>query len=389
MNSTRFPYLLGALLFVTISVLPAQQPSTNAPSAKPPVRVVSQVHIVTDAPALPVTVSSTDPAVRYVGRFDLSAEPMAAWSASSVVIKFHGTDLNALLSDDKGRNVWQIEVDGQPTDKLLIGQGKHLYRLATGLSEGDHLARLVKATEIYEGTTQFLGFQLSAGGALLPAPVSPYRLEVIGDSISCGAAVDGKPGEIEANNVWENAYESYGEVTARRFGADYVCIAYSGRKLWPDNTVTELYDEITPVHPASVWDFSKFIPQAVIISLSTNDFGKKQPNGQPLDQVGWVAAYEKFIGRLRGHYPAADIYCASSPMLTGQKLTDSKACLMKIASDLNAAGDAKVHYLELPSQDHKDGIGGAYHPNAKTHQLIADVIVARLTQDLGWQPVSP
>jgi hypothetical protein len=188
--------------------------------------------------------------------------------------------------------------------------------------------------------------------------------------------------------VTENAYDTYGAITARKFNADSVCVAWSGHKMWPDNTMPELYDRIVPTNPKSLWDFTKFIPDAIVINLSTNEFGKKYPPENPFDQAGWVSAYEQFIARLRSHYPNAEIYCASSPMLTGEKLTASKACLTQIAAELTAKGDGKVQYLELPTQDPKDGIGGMHHPNVKTNQVMADLIASHLITDLSWKPVA-
>jgi len=341
--------------------------------------------VVEDAAALPVSIQDKDPHIRYVGRFDFSSHPMAEWVASSVLIKFHGTELNAKLFDQAGMNFWQIEVDGQPTSKMPLGKGEHRYRLASGLPVGDHTVRLMKATEAWTGSTQFLEFQLNEGGTLLQAPTSPCHVEVIGDSISCGAANEGKPGEARPSNQWGNAYYSYGAMTARKFGADYFCAAWSGWKMWPgpEKAIPNIYDRTLPTKENSVWDFSKFTADVVIINLSTNDFGK-YPD---LDLKGWIDAYEQFIARLRTHYPNAHIYCASSPMKTGKSLEASIECLTKITSDLNAKGDAKVHFIALPTQSPIDGIGGNKHPNIKSNERMAEVIAAQITKDLGWRPV--
>ena len=130
-------------------------------------------------------VPATDSAIRYIGRFDLAAKagPRCSWSASTVALKFRGADLNVQLKDD-GQNRFQVEVDGKPTIALQLHGGEHAYRVATGLPAGDHIVRLVKATEAMIGPTQILGFQLSAGGKLLPLPPANRRIEVIGDSIS-------------------------------------------------------------------------------------------------------------------------------------------------------------------------------------------------------------
>src|SRR5207248_2231555 len=113
-----------------------------------------------------------------------------------------------------------------------------------------------------------------ARGTLLPATPGPARrLEVIGDSISCGYGNEGKDQNEHFAAQTENACETYGFLTARRFGAGYACVAWSGKKMWPDNTVGEFYDRALPADPDSTWEFSKWTPDVVVINLATNDFG--------------------------------------------------------------------------------------------------------------------
>src|SRR5207253_1809808 len=107
-----------------------------------------------------------------------------------------------------------------------------------------------------------------------------------------------------------NAAMTYGAIAAREVGAEYVCIAWSGRKMAPDRTIGEVYDRILPFDPASRWDFAHWTPDVVLINLSTNDFGAKE---KPTEEA-WTTAYAAFIERLRANYPDATIYVATSPM---------------------------------------------------------------------------
>ena len=356
------------------------------PSAHAVPRPPLVVTTVTDVTALPVAVAVTDPALRYVGRFDTSkGDPGCEWTASSVVLKFQGTDLNAQM-EDPGKNYWEVEIDGSPAEKIALGTGSHLYKIASGLTSGEHLVRLVRATEAYNGHTQFHGFQLSQGGVLLPAPVPMHRLEVIGDSISCGDSNEGVPNVNNPSNVAENGYFSYGAMTARNLGADYSCIAWSGRTMWPKNTVPEIYDRIFPSDANSpMWDFSKWSPDAIVINLSGNDFGYG-----PVDQAAWDKAYENFIAVLRGHFPNAAIYCGTNVMLLGDKLAASKTAISQVVHDLNNAGDKNIRYLEFESEDQKNGgVGGHGHPSVKTDHIMAHKLTAQITMDLGWTAPVP
>jgi lysophospholipase L1-like esterase len=274
-------------------------------------------------------------------------------------------------------------VDGKPTFALQMRDGKHLYSVAQGLPPGEHTVRLVKATEAFCGVTQFLGFQVNQGGGLLPLPTPMRRIEVIGDSISCGYGNEADSKDEHFSPKTENVYFTYGAIAARQLAADYVCVAWSGKKMWPDNSIPEIYDRTLPQDAKSQWDFSQPKPDVVLINLATNDFGKSNP-----DEAGWMGAYKAFIARLRQHYPQAEIYCATSPMMgdwgVNKARTTVQGYLTRIVSDLNAAGDNKVHLIEFATQDAKNGIGADWHPSIKTHEIMANKMVATLRKDLGW-----
>ena len=336
---------------------------------------------VADAAALPVAILPMNPRVRYVGRYDDAdpAGPRCAWPAGSVTLKFRGTALNAALADTNNDR-WQVEIDGRPAQTLQMRDGHHVYQVASGLAPGVHTVRLVKATESFFGTAQFLGFQLSRGGSLLAVPIPPHRLEVIGDSISCGYGDEAASQNERFSPKTENAYFSYGATAARDLNADYMCIAWSGKTMWPKNTIPELYDRTLPTDADSRWDFARWTPDVILINLATNDFaGKTFP-----DQAGWTGGYSAFITRLRTHFPHAQIYCAIGPMLSGKALSTVQDYLTTMVASINAAGDTKVHLLEFATQDGRNGFGADWHPNVKTHKIMAEKLDATLQTDLGW-----
>ncbi len=339
------------------------------------------------AGARAAAVAATDPNVRYVGRFDTRdrAGPRCAWPASSVIVRFHGTNL-AVKVNESGDDRYDVVVDGKVDAVLALKKGEGTYPLAAGLPEADHRVEMVKRTESFVGVTQFLGFELNEGGKMLPPVKRAHRLEVIGDSISCGYGNEGKNQNEHFAAATENADEAYGALAARALGAEYVCVAWSGRKMWPDNTIPEIYDLALPADPKSKWDFSSWTPDAVVINLATNDFRSGNP-----DEEKWTKAYETFVDRVRKNYPKAEIYCASGSMLNDawpaeQKTrTTLRKYLTKIVEDEAAGGDKKLHVLEFEPQDMKNGMGSDWHPSVKTHQIMADKLAKTLEGDLGWK----
>jgi hypothetical protein len=89
------------------------------------------------------------------------------------------------------------------------------------------------------------------------------------------------------------------------------------------------------------------------------------------------------------------IYCSSGPMVKDDWPPEQKALttlnryLNSIVEDLKANGDARVCVLAFGAQDERDGvgkngIGSGWHPNVKTHELMAAMWVKALKKDLGW-----
>jgi lysophospholipase L1-like esterase len=341
-----------------------------------------------DAAALPVEVGITSANVRTMGRFDWreAAGPRCQWSASAITLRFQGTEVNAKIRDSNN-DILEIVIDGKPTSVLALQKGEHLYRIAGGLTNAARAVTLFKRTEAFVGIVQYEGFQLNAGGKMLAPPAPPkHRLEVIGDSISCGYGNEGANQNEHFTPATENAYLTYGAIAARKLNADYTCVAWSGKKMWPDNTIPELYDRALPTDAGSAWDFSRQAPDAVLINLATNDFGKENP-----DEKGWTDAYEAFIARARKNYPKAHIYCAAGSMMSDNypaghhALSTLRAYLTKIVADERASGDANISFLEFDPQDGKNGIGADYHPNVKTHEIMAEKLAEALTRDLKWK----
>ena len=344
------------------------------------------LHAVVGNPSLTANqISPTDPKIRYVGRFDNrdAAGPRCAWPASSVEITFQGSSLKATIKDT-GQDSLEVTVDGTQTKTLKLQQTAAEYDIASDLSGARHTAKLVKRTETFVGTVQFLGFQVQ--GKLLN-PSTPNRiLEVIGDSISCGYGNEGKAKEEHFAPNTENADKTYGAIASRALNADFVDIAWSGRTMWPTNSIPEIYNLALAADPTSTWDLKQQTPNAIVINLATNDFGKAIP-----DEKSWTEAYAAFIGRLRQRAPKARIYCASGPMMSDnwppkvKALSTLKAYLQDIVNLRASVGDKNIAIINFEVQNEaRDGIGSDWHPNVKTHHNMADLLTKTLHSDLGW-----
>jgi lysophospholipase L1-like esterase len=173
---------------------------------------------------------------------------------------------------------------------------------------------------------------------------------------------------------------TYGAIAARKLGAEVQIVAWSGRKLYPDNTMVEVYDRTLAMDANPKADLSGWVPGVVVIDLGTNDFGN---NKNPPQEKGWIDAYKAFIGTIRQTAPAAYVFVASGPMGTAANW-DKWA--KTVVADLREAGDKRIAYLPFATQDiNGDGIGGHWHPNLKTHAKMAERLKSEIEKAVGWR----
>jgi hypothetical protein len=150
--------------------------------------------------------------------------------------------------------------------------------------------------------------------------------------------------------------------------------------MWPDNTTPEIYDRVLPTMPEPIYDFKGSAPDAVIINLATNDFGRQNP-----DEKGWTDAYEAFIRRVWRHYPKAHVYASFGGMISDdypkghQVLSTVRGDLTRLVARMH---DPRLHLLEFDQQRLEDGIGAGYHPSVKTDGKMAARLDEALKRDV-------
>ena len=314
-----------------------------------------------------------------IGRFKGGDTGFASCEWPGSAVRFY-TDselfkvyFDASTNDDR----WQVDVDGKPIEILKLSKDIKEYTIKLPDAK-KHLVTLVRRTECFTGKTTFRGMDHSP----VPGPQRSKRLIlIVGDSISAGYGVDGAKKEEHYSVETSNAYMTYGWVAARLTHADPTIVAWSGRKMYPDNTMPEIFDYVLPNEKQGLaQDDPK--TQAILLNLATNDFGQGIPN-----EFKWTGSYRAFVLKLRGKFPAAHIYLATGSMMSDnwppkvKALTTVKGYLDSIVSFLK---DPKVHRIDFAIQDEKDGIGSDYHPNTVTQNKMGIHFAEALKKDLGW-----
>ena len=347
-----------------------------------------------------------DPNIQYMGRMDWSdlKAPRFAASAAQLRIKFSGTGASVRILDENrygtNKNYFEVLLDDEPAVKLTALKTQTSYEIAKDLPNGEHTLTIAKRTEPAVGYSSLLGLTIQ-GELLEPEPPAERRLEIIGDSISCGSGNEAADGSAECSEdgwgqPYHNGYLAYGPVMARALDAQYHVTAVSGIGLirnysskYDARPMPEVYDLMYPQEMTSpVWDTSQFIPDAVIVTLGTNDFSPGDSQREKMTVETYTAAYVDFVTTLRGYYPDAHIFGVSSPMLgdgwpepTDTSATDLKSAIAAMVEHFNSAGDDKVHQFNVTKLI---GTGCGTHPSAEQDASMAAELGDFVKTTLGW-----
>ncbi|MBC7795133.1 MAG: hypothetical protein H7Z43_15620 [Clostridia bacterium] len=136
------------------------------------------------------------------------------------------------------------------------------------------------------------------------------------------------------------------------------------------------------------WDASKFVPDAVVIALGTNDFSPGDSEREAMTVDEYTTAYIAFVEKLRGYYPDAHIFGMSSPMLgdgwpmaTDMSASNLKSAIAAMVEHFNTAGDANVHPITVTKVI---GTGCGTHPSAEQQASMGAEVATAVKTALGW-----
>ncbi|MBE9583756.1 electron transporter RnfD [Mucilaginibacter sp. JRF] len=337
-----------------------------------------------------VVIKNNDPHILYTGRVAVTdSNTMLSWTATTVKLNFKGTGVKVLLNDEAGDNFYNVIIDGKITSVLHPEKGKKEYILAADLPNIKHDLELFKRTEWSMGRTWLYQFSFDKGTLVLAAPKSKKRkIEVFGNSITCGYAVEDSTGQDRGTAPYENGYISYAAITARHFNADYYSTSKSGIGItisWFPLVMPEMYDRLYANDAAVKWDFSKYTPDLVIINLFQNDswLTQRPEHKEFISRFGTTAptpeqittAYLDFLKSVRAKYPKADIICALGNMDATRDGSPWPGYIKKAAEAIN---DKKVYTCFFP---YKKTPG---HPNPAEQQAMADQLISFIEKTIKW-----
>ena len=271
------------------------------------------------------------------------------------------------------------------------------------LPAGMHDIRVLKATEAdwNAGTPlpnylTFSGIEVSSSAVALPQPALPTRrLEFLGDSITAGFCnTDCIYGDrLDDNN--EAFGSSWDAQLGELLGAQIHTTAWSGLGMvrnccGGNTTMPEIFrrslatvnsDEELQV--SNVWDWSRWVPDALFINLGTND-----GDAVTDPDYDYVGVYTDLVLRARQHYGAElHVYLACGPMSDGY-------CdpVMETVTALGRRG-VHAHFLDQRGLIARcSGTGWCNldwshccgHPDVPVDTAMAAQAADIVREDLGW-----
>lgn len=328
---------------------------------------------------------ANDPNFQYIGRVDFSNPELPRFWSPGVTVraKFEGSSCEIQMNDEvmwgKSHNYITVVIDNQQPQRIKLKEKENKFMVAENLDDKPHTLLICKGTEAGIGYLEFVG--ISVMKLLKPDVLPARRIEFIGNSITCGAGNDtsvfpcGKGEWYDQNN----AYASYGQVTARLLNAQCVQTSVSGIGLIHSccNMNRIIFDVIDKVNldkkDSPLWNFSKYQPDVVSIMLGQNDGIQ--------DSAVFCTVYINFINRLRVYYPKATIICVTSPMADEKLVEFLKKSLDAIVANVNQNGDTNV-YRYFFSKRFNQGCGD--HPNIAEHAEIAQKLSGFIMKVKNW-----
>ena len=322
--------------------------------------------------------------VKFIGRFYIKDE--ITWlvlSGSSIEFYLTGKSAEINLAGD-GSSIYLAE-DQRPRyaiyadDKQLIdttmGELEKTIELFNNPEEKEIKIRIILLSEGSHGPIGIKNINVNSCSetVIRPSEYKKYRIEYIGDSITCAYGIECASTSEPFQTTTQNFEKSYAYLSAQELDADYSGVCYSGSGVAGGGS--QMPDHYTKTNAFTSyneeWDFTKFPNDVVLINLGTNDSGYAAESKH--DE--YIQKYASFLELIREKNPNAYIVCTLGMM-------GCENLFPLIEKAISLFGDEKVSSFLLPQQKIEDGIGSQYHPNAVTHAKAAKIVAEKIREIL-------
>lgn len=273
-----------------------------------------------------------------------------------------------------------VYVNGERKHDFLLDKPE--IKLEINAGEGKNVVRVIKLSE--SAMSGACIEYIESDGKIAPTAAKEHKLEIIGDSITCGYGVDDENELHNFKTATEDVTRAYSYLTAEALGCDYSFVSYSGYGIIsgytgegvrnPKETLPQYYEKVGfsygkaegDLAPSDIaWDFSEYVPELIVINLGTNDdsfcldFDERKSE--------YRDRYAEFLGTVRKNNPDAYILCILG--LMGERLCPTlEESVRKYSAE---SGDKRISTMMLKDQLPSDGYAANFHPTGVTHGKTA------------------
>lgn len=302
------------------------------------------------------------------------------WPGTYVEAAFVGSE--AYFRVAPGDVNLRVHVDGAAPIPL-VKPAPGLYRVGVPGGAASHRLRVDVVSEHQGGPTTLGGFFLPAGARAATLPARAHQVEFIGDSHTVGYGNTSSSRECNGDELFAHSDTSVGVApkVAARFDADYQVNAISGRGV-VRNFNGGGGDPLPKAYPFVLFDRAAVAsdptwrPEAIVISLGTNDFstplnaGERWANREQL-QADFVASYARFVGELRQRQPQAYVLLWAAGGADSELGTQAR----KVVQQVQQAGNPGIGFVAVPDLS---ASGCHWHPSVADDQRIAAALTRHL-----------
>lgn len=353
--------------------------------------------------------TATEEKVKVTGRtLFVEDTRYLGYSGSSISFTFVGkkaaacirSNVGAFGDELRGRIAVYVDNAEEPVQRICLDREEAVYTLYEGVEEKQVTLTIMKYSEAAFGKCGIRYIEIDTEH-LCPAPTAgSRRMEIIGDSITCGYGVEAESELIPFHTATENPTKSYSLLTAKALNAEVNLVSWSGNGIisgYVEETATapsdkwlmpEVY-QYTDISGSETlygedetkwekWDFKRFIPDIILINLGTNDCSWCKDIQERRDH--YREEYVRFLDYVREHNPKAQILCMLGTM--DQRVLKELEEAVQIFSETRK--DKAVHFLALPPQNPEDGYGADWHPCSLTHRKTAELVVKEVKKIMNW-----
>ena len=335
----------------------------------------------------------TDERILILGRTKLQNPLPLFWTGSGLEFIADGSELS--LEYETGYDIFEqwlrVEIDGATVIRMPLEKGRNELVLYRNLSAGTK--RHVKILKEMQALSQdpaafFLIHELSSDGDLYPVPPYPYRIEVIGDSLTSGEGLAGAKNEMTWGSFVHSTEGHYVERLGALLNAEVRHISQGGWGVYiswdkkTECTIPPYYEKIAGVLTGENnarlgandgWDFSSWKADAVLINLGTNDGTGLGLPPTPEKAAAFEEAVKNFLFMLRRCNPDAYLFWAYGMCGTPMK----EYIRAGVEAYQKESGDRRASYLFLTPSP-AEWLGSRGHPGKQSHALAAEEIASVL-----------